>query len=81
MDIGKVRKRIGDKIALQGNLDPSFLYANEEKIKEEAIRILDSFGEGSGHIFNLGHGILPDVEPEKAKYLVNTVKEESRKYH
>jgi uroporphyrinogen decarboxylase len=81
MDIGKVRKRIGDKIALQGNLDPAFLYANEEKIKEEAIRILDSFGEGSGHIFNLGHGILPDVEPEKAKYLVNTVKEESRKYH
>jgi uroporphyrinogen decarboxylase len=81
MDIGKVRKRIGDKIALQGNLDPAFLYANEEKIKEGAIRILDSFGEGSGHIFNLGHGILPDVEPEKAKYLVNTVKEESRKYH
>jgi uroporphyrinogen decarboxylase len=81
MDIGKVRKRIGDKIALQGNLDPTVLYANEEKIKEEAIRILDSFGEGSGHIFNLGHGILPDVEPEKAKYLVNTVKEESRKYH
>ena len=81
MDMGKVRKRIGDKIALQGNLDPAFLYANEEKIKEEAIRILDSFGEGSGHIFNLGHGILPDVEPEKAKYLVNTVKEESRKYH
>jgi uroporphyrinogen decarboxylase len=81
MDIGKVRKRIGDKIALQGNLDPAFLYANEEKIKEEALRILDSFGEGSGHIFNLGHGILPDVEPEKAKYLVNTVKEESRKYH
>ena len=81
MDIGKVRKRIGDKIALQGNLDPAFLYANEEKIKEEAIRILDSFGEGSGHIFNLGHGILPDVEPEKAKYLVETVKEESKKYH
>ena len=81
MDIGKVRKRIGDKIALQGNLDPAFLYANEEKIKEGVIRILDSFGEGSGHIFNLGHGILPDVEPEKAKYLVNTVKEESRKYH
>ena len=81
MDIGKVRKRIGDKVALQGNLDPTVLYANEEKIKEEAIRILDSFGEGSGHIFNLGHGILPDVEPEKAKYLVNTVKEESRKYH
>jgi len=81
MDMGKVRKRIGDKIALQGNLDPAFLYANEEKIKEEAIRILDSFGEGSGHIFNLGHGILPDVEPEKAKYLVNMVKEESRKYH
>jgi len=81
MNIGRVRKRIGDKIALQGNLDPTVLYANEEKIKEETLHILDSFGEGSGHIFNLGHGILPDVEPGKAKYLVETVKEESKKYH
>ena len=81
MDIGKVRKRIGERVALQGNLDPTVLYASEEKIKEEVIRILDSFGEGSGHIFNLGHGILPDVDPEKAKAMVRIVKEESKKYH
>lgn len=81
MDIGKVRKRIGDKVTLQGNLDPTVLYGSEEKIKEEVIRILESYGEGSGHIFNLGHGILPDVDPEKAKFLVKVVKEESNKFH
>jgi len=81
MDIGKVRKRIGDKVALQGNLDPTVLYSNKEKIREEAVKILESFGEGSGHIFNLGHGILPDVNPENAKALVEIVKEESRKFH
>ncbi len=81
MDIGRVRKRIGKRLALQGNLDPTVLYASEEKIKEEVVRILDSFGKGSGHIFNLGHGILPDVDPEKAKTLVRIVKEESEKYH
>jgi uroporphyrinogen decarboxylase len=81
MNIGKVRKRIGERVALQGNLDPTILYGSQEKIKEEVINILDSYGEGSGHIFNLGHGILPDAEPEKAKYLVEVVKEESKKYH
>ncbi len=81
MNLGKVRNRIGDKVALQGNLDPTVLYASEEKIKEETIKVLDSFGEGTGHIFNLGHGILPDIDPAKAKFLVNTVKEESKKYH
>jgi len=74
MDIGKVRSLIGDKVALQGNLDPTVLYGSKEKIKEEAVRVLQSFGEGSGHVFNLGHGILPDVNPENAKYLVEVVK-------
>jgi len=81
MDIGRVRKRIGERVALQGNLDPTVLYAGEEKIKEKAVGILNSFGEGSGHIFNLGHGILPDVDPEKAKALVRFVKEESKRFH
>ncbi len=81
IDIGKVRNEIGDKVALQGNLDPAVLYAAKEKIKEEAINILKSYGYGSGHIFNLGHGILPDVEPENAKYLVEVIKEESKKFH
>lgn len=81
MDIDRVKKRIGKKVALQGNLDPTVLYAPEEKIREEVIRVLDSYGKGSGHVFNLGHGILPDIDPAKAKFLVETVKEESKKYH
>jgi len=81
MDLGKVRKKIGNKVSLQGNLDPTVLYAGEEKIKKEAIKVLYSFGEGSGHIFNLGHGVLPDVDPENVKYLVKVIKEESKKYH
>jgi uroporphyrinogen decarboxylase len=81
MDLGKVRNEIGDKVALQGNMDPTILYAKKEVIQNEVKRILNSFGEGSGHIFNLGHGILPDVEPENAKALVQFVKEESRQFH
>jgi len=81
MNIGKVRKEIGNRVALQGNLDPTVLYATEEKIKEEVIKILSSYGSGSGHIFNLGHGILPDVNPGKAKYLVKIVKTESKNFH
>ncbi len=81
MDLGEVRKKIGGKVALQGNLDPTVLYANQEKIREEVKKVLSSFGEGSGHIFNLGHGILPDVNPENAKALVEFVKEESKVFH
>jgi uroporphyrinogen decarboxylase len=80
-EMGKVRKLIGDKVALQGNLDPAVLYANKEKIKVEAKKILKSYGHGSRHIFNLGHGILPDIDPENVKTLVKFVKEESEKYH
>jgi uroporphyrinogen decarboxylase len=81
MNIGDIRKKVGDKVALQGNLDPTILYGGHEKIKYEARKILKSFGKGSGHIFNLGHGILPDVQPENLKALVNFVKEESVSYH
>jgi uroporphyrinogen decarboxylase len=81
MNLGEVRKKISNKVALQGNLDPTVLYAPKEKIKEEAVEVLKSFGEGSGHIFNLGHGILPDVDPENAKALVAYVKEESKAFH
>jgi len=81
MNIGAVRKKFGDKVALQGNLDPTILYADHKKIRHDARKILESFGKGSGHIFNLGHGILPDVPPENLKALVNFVKEESAVYH
>ncbi len=81
MNIGKVRKKVGDKVALQGNLDPTVLYAGREKIEKEAGKILSLFGQGSGHIFNLGHGILPDVPPENLKVLVDFVKKESADFH
>ncbi len=79
MDIGKVRSKIGKKVALQGNLDPTVLYGSEDKIRREAASVLKSFGKHNGHIFNLGHGILPDISPDKAKFLVEVVKEESVK--
>jgi len=80
-DIGDVREEIGDKKAIQGNLDPCMLFAPQEKIKEETARILRRFGRGAGHVFNLGHGILPQTPVENARYLVNCVKELSIEYH
>ncbi len=81
MDLGEARRLVGHKVALQGNMDPTILYADKERIKDETGRVLDSFGVGSGHIFNLGHGVLPDVDPENVKALVQFVKEESKIYH
>ncbi len=81
INIGKARKKVGDKVALQGNLDPTVLYAGREKIEKEAGKILTLFGQGSGHIFNLGHGIFPDVPPENLKVLVDFVKKESAYFH
>ena len=81
MDLGEVRKQVGDRVALQGNMDPTILYAKKNYIKDETKRVLSSFGKGNGHIFNLGHGILPDVDPENAKALVYFVKEESKVFH
>jgi uroporphyrinogen decarboxylase len=81
MDMAKVKAEIGGKVALQGNLDPTVLYGTKERIKEEAEKVLASFGKGSGHIFNLGHGILPDIKPENLKTLVDYIKQESHRYH
>lgn len=81
MDLNEIRNKIGNKVALQGNMDPTVLYSPKEKIREEVIRILKSYGEGSGHVFNLGHGILPDVDPENAKAFIQFVKEESKAFH
>jgi uroporphyrinogen decarboxylase len=79
-DISVARTVLEGKTALQGNMDPTILYAPKERIKEEVVRILSSYGRGSGHIFNLGHGILPDMDPENAKAMVNFVKEESPRF-
>jgi len=81
IDIGKARMMIGSYTALQGNLDPTVLYASPEHIREEVKKILEKFGKGPGHIFNLGHGILPDTPVENVKAFVQAVKEESVKYH
>lgn len=80
-DIGAARQRVGDRVALQGNMDPSMLYASPATIKQEVDTILESFGKGSGHVFNLGHGITPDVKPEHAGAFIEAVHELSSKYH
>ena len=80
-DLGGVRDRVGKRVALQGNLDPTVLYAPKEKIRKEAVKVLKAFNGEPGHIFNLGHGILPDVDPENAKALVDIVHEESAKMY
>jgi uroporphyrinogen decarboxylase len=79
MDIGRARKLVGDKVALQGNLDPNVLFAPPEAIATEARRVLDSFGPNPGHVFNLGHGISQFTPPEAVSVLVDTVHEHSRK--
>lgn len=72
------RRRTGGKVALQGNLDPAVLFASPERIREEVGNTLQSYGAGPGHIFNLGHGVTPDVNPEHMKALVDAVHELSR---
>ena len=81
VDIGEARKSIGDRVALQGNLDPTALYASPNRIRQEVRTILRKYGNGSGHIFNLGHGILPDTPVGHARALVEAVKEESAEFH
>ncbi|MFM4945080.1 uroporphyrinogen decarboxylase [Aeromonas bivalvium] len=80
-DIADAKRRVGDKVALQGNMDPSMLYAAPERIREEVASILAGFGSGNGHVFNLGHGIHQDVSPEHAGVFVNAVHELSAQYH
>ncbi len=80
-DIGNARGRVGNCVALQGNMDPSVLYASPQTIRAEVKRILDSYGNGSGHVFNLGHGIHQFVDPEQAKAFVEAVVELSPEYH
>jgi uroporphyrinogen decarboxylase len=80
-DLSDARRVVGDRVALQGNLDPCVLYASPERIRAEVAAVLASFGSGSGHVFNLGHGIHPDVDPAHAAALVAAVHELSRPFH
>lgn len=81
VDIADARRRVGHKVALQGNMDPSVLYASPERIQQEVKTILDGFGAGSGHVFNLGHGIHLDVPTESPKIFVDSIHEFSKQYH
>ena len=81
MDIGIARQKVGHKVALQGNIDPAVLFSNPEVIEREVEKVLASYGYGSGHVFNLGHGISQFTDPENAAALVRAVHELSRKYH
>lgn len=80
-DLGDARARVGDKVALQGNMDPTVLYASPVRIREEVATILASYGSGTGHIFNLGHGIHQHVDPENAGAFIKAVHELSASYH
>ena len=81
IDMGDAKARVGDRVVLQGNMDPSMLYASPQRIREEVATILSSFGKAPGHVFNLGHGIHLDVPPENAKVFVDAVHELSVPYH
>ena len=81
MDIGIARQKVGHKVALQGNLDPTVLFATPDVIHNEVEKVLSSYGYGSGHVFNLGHGISQHTDPDNAAALVQAVHELSKKYH
>ena len=72
-NLADAKNRVGNKVALQGNLDHAALYAPTERIKQQVEKILKDFGKGTGHVFNLGHGILPNVDPDHVQVLIEAV--------
>jgi uroporphyrinogen decarboxylase len=79
IDIGEARRRVGDKVSLQGNIDPAVLFAAPEAIASEARKVLDAYGSSdTGHVFNLGHGISQFTPPDNVKALLDAVHEHSR---
>ena len=77
--LDEARRRTGGKVALQGNVDPATLYGSPEAIRAAVKRALESFGPGDGHVFNLGHGLSPDMDPENVRVMVDAVHEYSRR--
>lgn len=77
----KAREITNDKIALQGNMDPAILLGSDKKIEEEVKKVLDDYGRGEGHIFNLGHGITQFTDPDKVDLMLQTIREYSKQYH
>ncbi len=80
-DLATAREYVGDKVALQGNLDPATLRESPEVIRQGVADTLASYGKGPGHVFNLGHGITPDIDPDHLGALVDAVHELSPDYH
>lgn len=80
-DLADARNRVGNKVALQGNLDPAVLLTSRGCVREQVASVLQAYGHGEGHIFNLGHGITPDVDPDMVKVMVEAVHEFSPAYH
>lgn len=79
VDIAEAKQRVGDKVALQGNLDPAVLYSSPASIEKEVDKIISAYGRPSGHVFNLGHGIHPGIDPDNVKVLVDRVHEFGKK--
>jgi uroporphyrinogen decarboxylase len=84
VELGDIRARLKDSVALQGNMDPGVLYARPEVIDAEVARTLASYGKHtacSGHVFNLGHGIHPEIDPENVKVFIDAVHKHGKQYH
>ena len=81
VDIGRARREVGDRVALQGNLDPCVLYAAPATIRAQAGRVLDTYGPGPGHVFNLGHGLQPGMDPARVAALIDAVHALSPPFH
>jgi uroporphyrinogen decarboxylase len=81
VDLGDARRRVGERVALQGNVDPAVLLATPDAVRREVERALVSYGDGPGHVFNLGHGVPQHARPENVAALVAAVHELSPKFH
>ncbi len=79
--LGNARQRVGTQVALQGNMDPAVLHAPAARIEAEVASVLEDFGSGTGHVFNLGHGITPDIDPDKVAHMVDAVHRLSTAFH
>jgi len=80
-DLETARELTGDKVALQGNLNPAVLRESPEVIEERVAEVLQSYGQGPGHVFNLGHGITPDIDPDNLGVVIDAVRKLSPQYH
>ena len=85
MDISEAKRRVGDQVVLQGNMDPVVMSTSADAVRDQATAVLAGYGDhddhSRGHIFNLGHGIQPSAKPENMQVLVDTVRSESVRFY